>query len=127
MRPLFLLSKQVNNDSMISAKCKYAIRSILYLAGHKDEQQKTTLSALANALQIPAPYLAKVLQEIVPKKLISAVKGPRGGFFLTASQRQIPCYKSLKALMAPMFSKNVGWDFPNVQTRLLAPCMQTLG
>lgn len=72
---------------MLSKSSKYAIRAVLYLASNK-KQLKYGSKGMASALDIPAPFLAKTLQELTRKKIISSVKGPNGGFFLTEKDKK---------------------------------------
>ncbi len=68
---------------MISNSSKYAIRSVLFLSVHSDEQTKMSAKNIADSIEIPAPFLAKILQQLSKNKLISSSKGSRGGFYLT--------------------------------------------
>lgn len=67
---------------MLSNACKYAIRSILYLAMHVEEKEKIGVKKIAEALETPQPFLAKLLQQLTKSGLVSSSKGPHGGFFL---------------------------------------------
>ncbi|WP_420399274.1 RrF2 family transcriptional regulator [Flagellimonas sp.] len=67
---------------MLSNACKYAIRSILYLAMYIKEDEKVGVKKIAEALETPQPFLAKLLQQLAKNKLVSSHKGPTGGFFL---------------------------------------------
>ncbi len=68
---------------MLSNSCKYAIRSVIYLALNSKTDLKIGSKEVALKLNIPQPFLAKILQELTRKHLISSTKGPMGGFFLT--------------------------------------------
>ena len=83
---------------MISNKCKYALRAILFLAVESNETKKIRISELAEELKMPTPYLGKILQELVPKSIISSIKGPRGGFYLTEKNQQAPLIKIIEAI-----------------------------
>jgi len=67
---------------MLSNACQNAIRSVLYLAMFSDEKKKFGAKAIAENLEIPQPFLAKVLQNLNKANIVSSVKGPRGGFYL---------------------------------------------
>ncbi|MEZ4849550.1 MAG: Rrf2 family transcriptional regulator [Bacteroidia bacterium] len=67
---------------MFSKTSKYAIRVILYLATREDPEQKMGAKTLAETLDIPVYFLAKVLQDLARKGVISSNKGPGGGFYL---------------------------------------------
>ena len=68
---------------MLTNSSKYAIRAVLYLANNSSEDNKIGSKKIAEVLNIPAPFLAKTLQELTKKDIISSVKGPHGGFYLT--------------------------------------------
>lgn len=68
---------------MFSKSCKYAIRAVLYLALHSSDQHKMGVKEVAEALDVPGPFLAKLLQQLSRHHLISSTKGPNGGFYLS--------------------------------------------
>ena len=68
---------------MLSSKCKYAIRAVLFLAVGSSPKKKFGGKHIAKSLKIPSPFLGKILQDLVRKKLISSIKGPGGGFYMT--------------------------------------------
>lgn len=73
---------------MLSKSSKYAIRAVLYIANNTSEKKKIGSKEIAHKLEIPAPFLAKTLQELVKNELISSMKGPHGGFYLTKNNQQ---------------------------------------
>ena len=93
---------------MISNKCKYALRSVLHLAVNSNESQKIGVRILAEDLKIPAPFLGKILQELVSKYIISSTKGPNGGFYLTKKNKQAPLIKIVQAIDGLAFFENCG-------------------
>lgn len=72
---------------MFSKSCKYAIRAVLHLALHAKDEHKCSVAELAEDLQVPKHFLAKVLQTLSKHGLISSVKGPNGGFYLSKENR----------------------------------------
>ncbi|MFN7117377.1 MAG: RrF2 family transcriptional regulator [Saprospiraceae bacterium] len=79
---------------MFSKACKYGMRAVLYLAVHSNEEQKLGVKEIAEALNVPRPFLAKIMQQLSRAQLISSSKGPTGGFYLSeknarASLRQV--------------------------------------
>ncbi len=66
---------------MLSNACKYDIRSMLYLVLHTDETKKIGVKKIAEDLDTPQPFLAKLLQQLTRSRLVSSTKGPNGGFF----------------------------------------------
>ena len=68
---------------MLSNSSKYAINAVLYLAVHTDETKKISAREIADAINIPSPFLSKLLQILSRKNIISSSKGPGGGFYMT--------------------------------------------
>ncbi len=65
---------------MLSNTCKYAIRAVLYLAVNSESGQKIGIKQISKELDIPTPFLGKILQSLAKHKLLSSTKGPNGGF-----------------------------------------------
>jgi Rrf2 family iron-sulfur cluster assembly transcriptional regulator len=74
---------------MFSNSTKYAIRSIVYMMKGEDNARHTVLN-MATELNIPQPYLSKVLQQLSKSKIISSSKGRGGGFYLTKENMDRP-------------------------------------
>jgi Rrf2 family protein len=73
---------------MLSNATKYAIRATLYLAVHSDEKNKIRAKEIAAAIDSPVPFLAKLLQQLQRKNIVSSTKGPHGGFYLSELNRK---------------------------------------
>jgi Rrf2 family protein len=67
---------------MLSNTCKYALRAVLYLAVNDQEGQKIGIKRISKELDIPTPFLGKILQSLAKHKILSSTKGPNGGFSL---------------------------------------------
>ncbi len=80
---------------MLSQKARYAIRAVLYLAIHSEDNRPLTIEALAKELELPHAFLAKVMKELVDKGFVHSIKGPHGGFYLSEAQQR----KTLKQLI----------------------------
>ena len=70
---------------MLSKSCEYAIRAAVYVAQNSSES-KISLRDLAGALDIPVPFMGKIMQNLVRQQILSSTKGPNGGFFLSRDQ-----------------------------------------
>jgi Rrf2 family iron-sulfur cluster assembly transcriptional regulator len=75
---------------MLSKSSKYAIRAVLYLSLNSNENQKYSPQKIAEMINIPAPFLAKTLQELTKRNIISSSKGRNGGFYLTKADKLNP-------------------------------------
>ncbi|MBT8245701.1 MAG: Rrf2 family transcriptional regulator [Winogradskyella sp.] len=73
---------------MFSNSTKYAIKAVLYLAVHSSEQHKIVINDIAEPINVPKAYLAKLLQELSRQSIISSTKGLKGGFYLSNKDRE---------------------------------------
>ena len=74
---------------MLSNSSKYAINAVIYLALHASPTKR---------LHIPTSFLAKILQTLARKKVISSNKGPGGGFWLTDEEKEAPLMNVVKQI-----------------------------
>ena len=86
---------------MFSKSCKYALRAVLYLATHADIDHKIGVKEIAKALDVPKHFLAKILQQLSRYNLISSVKGPSGGFYLSEENRQASLRSVVECIDGP--------------------------
>ena len=77
---------------MLSNTSKYAIRAVIYLAVYATDDKRIGIKKIAEALNIPSPFLGKILQVLVRRKLLSSTKGPNGGFGLGKDPDEITLY-----------------------------------
>lgn len=71
---------------MLSNSSKYAIRAVLYLANNSSVEKKLGSKKIAEEIDIPAPFLAKIFQILSKAHIIKSTKGPNGGFYLTKKE-----------------------------------------
>jgi Rrf2 family iron-sulfur cluster assembly transcriptional regulator len=86
---------------MFSKSCKYAIRAVLFLAIHADPDHKIGVKEIAEALDVPKHFLAKILQQLSRYNLITSVKGPSGGFYLSEENRQASLRSVIECIDGP--------------------------
>ncbi len=72
---------------ILSKSCQYGVRALLYIAMEREKSKKTELVKMARSLEIPKPYLAKIMQQLVKRGLARSTKGPNGGFYMTPKEK----------------------------------------
>jgi Rrf2 family protein len=82
---------------IFSRRCEYALQAVLYLALQPPES-RTTIKELAPKLDLPSPFLAKILQDLSRKGLLASLKGPSGGFSLAMPAKDITLYHIVEAI-----------------------------
>jgi Rrf2 family transcriptional regulator, iron-sulfur cluster assembly transcription factor len=78
---------------MLSNTCKYAIRSMIYLANDFQKEKKIGIKKITNDLNIPPPFLGKILQKLARESLLCSTKGPNGGFALGKKPEEISLFE----------------------------------
>jgi Rrf2 family iron-sulfur cluster assembly transcriptional regulator len=77
---------------MISNTCKYGIRAIIYIAVHSEGDKKVGIKKISEDLNLPGPFLGKIMQSLAKNKILNSVKGPHGGFSLAKDPKEISLY-----------------------------------
>lgn len=77
---------------MLSKSCRYAIRAVIYLASQPESAGKIGIKKISYDLDLPAPFLAKILQQLAKRKILSSTKGPHGGFSLLKDPKKVTLY-----------------------------------
>ena len=65
---------------------------MIYLALHSESKSRTGIKEIASSLDIPAPFLAKLLQLLTRHKILVSSKGPNGGFALGRNAKEITLF-----------------------------------
>lgn len=83
---------------MLSNTSKYAIRALIYLELYSSFEKKVGVKEIARELDIPLPFLGKILQVLVKHKFLASVKGPSGGFYLDRPAIDIPLMEIIEVI-----------------------------
>lgn len=67
---------------MFSKACQYGVKSVIYIWGQSLKRNKVGAKEVAQYVDVPEPFTAKILQDLVRKKIIGSQKGPNGGFYV---------------------------------------------
>ncbi|NUQ61247.1 MAG: Rrf2 family transcriptional regulator [Pirellulales bacterium] len=81
---------------MISQASSYAASALGYIAGRKGEP--VLVKAVARECSIPGAYLAKIINVLARKNLVSTQRGVGGGVVLARPARSITLYELCVAL-----------------------------
>lgn len=81
----------------LTTKGHYAVKALLDLT-LQPLQQPTSVNAIANRQNIPAPYLEKILIKIREAGLIKSVRGTQGGYQLAYQPEEISLGQILEAV-----------------------------
>ena len=67
---------------MFSKTCEYGLRAVMYIAQNSLTNTKVSLVAIAEEIDSPAAFTAKILQQLSKAAIIDSTKGPYGGFLI---------------------------------------------
>lgn len=82
---------------IFSRQCEYALQAVLFLA-LKTDSEFTSIKDLSKRLDLPSPFLAKILQSLAYKGLLKSHKGPNGGFGLAMPVKDITLFHIIEAI-----------------------------
>ncbi len=71
---------------MFSKACEYGLRATTYISMRSLEGRRVSLKEIAENIDSPIAFTAKVLQVLSKKNIIESVKGIHGGFEITRTQ-----------------------------------------
>ncbi|WP_291272630.1 Rrf2 family transcriptional regulator [Geothrix sp.] len=87
----------------------YALRA---LAALPEDGSYCLAKDLASSLELPGPYLAKILQGLVQADILESVRGPKGGFRLVRPAHRITVGEVVVALEGPNSMDGCVMGFP---------------
>ena len=65
---------------MLSKTCEYAIRASIFIATQSSQNKRVTIKEIAENIDSPLSFTAKILQILAKKEIVHSVKGIGGGF-----------------------------------------------
>lgn len=83
---------------MLSNSSKYALKAVLYLAQNTNVNKKLMVKDISQAVDVPKAYLAKLLQDLSRHSIVSSTKGPKGGYYLTSENKQLPLFSIIEVI-----------------------------
>jgi Rrf2 family iron-sulfur cluster assembly transcriptional regulator len=96
---------------IFSRQCEYALQAVLYLA-LQPEGKKCSIKELSKRLKLPYHFLAKILQQLSRKGLLTSLKGPTGGFGLAIPAEHITLFHIVEAIDGPSLFNNCVLGLP---------------
>lgn len=83
---------------MFSKTCEYAIRAIIFIAQQTQDGSRIGVKAIAQGIDSPEYFIAKILQDLSRKGFVQSAKGPTGGFYLSEENLETPLSKIVKEI-----------------------------
>ncbi|HEA19776.1 hypothetical protein LCGC14_1976520 [marine sediment metagenome] len=71
---------------MFSKACEYGIRASTYIASQSLRNRRVSLKEIAEEIDSPIAFTAKILQQLSRNRIVDSVKGSAGGFQIENKQ-----------------------------------------
>ncbi|MCC6753677.1 MAG: Rrf2 family transcriptional regulator [Saprospiraceae bacterium] len=83
---------------MLSLGCKASIKAMVFLASRPSPAIRSGIRDVASHIGENEHTVGKLLQKLVRHGLVNSSKGPNGGFFLTAPQRNLSLMRIIEVI-----------------------------
>ncbi len=94
---------------MLSRTTEYALRALVYIQLMNWEGQRPGIPEIAENIESPRPFTAKVLQQLARQGLIRSMKGRGGGFFFDEGKASLSLYEIIIVMEGPGFFQRCGF------------------
>jgi Rrf2 family iron-sulfur cluster assembly transcriptional regulator len=105
---------------VFSNAAQYALRAVSHL-GARDHSGFVPVRVIAEELEIPPTFLAKVLKQLVDTGFLKAYRGPTGGVMLARPTTQITVRQIVEAIDGPELFTECILGLPGCGDRLPCP------
>ncbi len=82
---------------LVTRETDYAVRCVLYLA--REQDHVANVGEIAEGMNIPKSFLAKILQRLVREGIAESIRGVKGGFRLLKKPAEITLLEVLTAIL----------------------------
>ncbi|MCX8022549.1 MAG: Rrf2 family transcriptional regulator [Syntrophorhabdaceae bacterium] len=83
----------------ITRKADYGVRCVLLLS--MDGDKGANVTEIAEKMDIPKPFLAKIVQKLVKAGILKSLRGIKGGFQLAKDPKDISLFDVIEAIDGP--------------------------
>jgi Rrf2 family protein len=82
---------------MFNKETEYALRGLVYIKLQNLKKRRPGTTEVANEIEAPPFYTAKILQRLVRFGFLNSMKGKGGGFFFDPDKPDLPLIKLISA------------------------------
>lgn len=87
---------------MISNKCKYAIKALIYISSASETGNSIMTSSIAHSQNIPRKFLESILRDLRNNGILESRRGKDGGFRLLKPAEQISITEVIRIMDGPI-------------------------
>lgn len=74
---------------MFSKTCEYAIKALIFIAQKTGNERKVGIRDVAEGIDSPEHFIAKILQTLSKRGFVNSSKGPNGGFYMDENTLEV--------------------------------------
>lgn len=74
---------------MFSKTCEYAIKALIFIAQKTNNERKVGIKDVAEGIDSPEHFIAKILQTLSKRGFVNSSKGPNGGFYMDENTLEV--------------------------------------
>lgn len=71
---------------MFSKACQYGIKASVYISKKSQEGERVSLKEIAENIDSPVAFTAKILHQLAKDDILDSMKGPTGGFYFAPNK-----------------------------------------
>ena len=105
---------------MLSRTTEYAIRAMIYVQLQNWDNKTPGIVEIANEIEAPEAYTAKILQTLTRHKILGSLKGRGGGFFFNDDDHKITLYDVIHVMEGDSIFTGCGIGLKNCNEK--NPC-----
>jgi Rrf2 family protein len=98
---------------MLSKSSEYAIRAMVSVQLQNWELKRPGVSDVANHIEAPVAFTAKILQALTKNRLLRSVKGRGGGFFFSEDDNDVTLFQIVKVIEGEGIFHRCGFGMKN--------------
>lgn len=84
---------------LVTREADYAVRCVLYLT--KEGNRVVSAKEISESMLVPKSFLAKILQRMSKRGIVTSTQGNGGGFQLSKPPGQVTLFEVIEAVQGP--------------------------
>lgn len=97
---------------MFSKTSEYALRALIYITQNAKNGARVNIKDIAKGIGSPAPFIAKILQDLSRKGIVQSAKGVNGGFYMSEENLQLSIMDVVKVIDGDKLFTGCGLGLP---------------
>jgi Rrf2 family protein len=105
---------------MFNKETEYALRGLVYIQHQNNEGRRPGIAEIAQEIEAPPFYTAKILQRMVRQGFVQSLKGKGGGFYFDKNNAPLPLKDLIVSIEGAKTFSGCGFGLKNCNSE--NPC-----